>query len=338
MVELKHWVARDATEHGQIVTDSDLSSDGIFLRLETDLQFRSIATAIVQQYGYLVPKKLNPDSDSGKEHDLLLQERVRRLAQNQEQEELARAFISGGIQSPRNDAQCDPQLDRGCNASQTSASASRSPRQGSPGGAAQLSGLSSPEPNFPSLPSADPNPILRAQITKRQEIPQAGSPNFHRRVRMNPLSPSMTSGIPPENLGFRNRGSEPPVWTGLGGRKSNAGSAGDGLLAAYGMETNPAEWQFAEYQRNGRHGRFSIHTSGSPIGAAVHPRSSEVPFREPPEMIRKSTPYESIPSLYDMNVQAVPRPAAPAVWRGRLSNGREMRSRFQWICPPGRNM
>ena len=34
MVELKHWVARDATDHGQVVSDSDLTSDGIFGRLE----------------------------------------------------------------------------------------------------------------------------------------------------------------------------------------------------------------------------------------------------------------------------------------------------------------
>ena len=32
---------------------------------------------------------------------------------------------------------------------------------------------------------------------------------------------------------------------------------------------------------------------------------------EPPEMIRRHSPYESIPSLYDMYVQTVTRPAAP---------------------------
>ena len=62
MVELKHWVARDATDHGQIVSDSDLTYDAIFEWIETDIQFRSIATALVQRYGYLLPK-LNPDSD-----------------------------------------------------------------------------------------------------------------------------------------------------------------------------------------------------------------------------------------------------------------------------------
>jgi hypothetical protein len=46
-----------------------LTKDGIFERLESDIQFRSVATALVQQYRYLLPK-LNPDSDQGKEHEL----------------------------------------------------------------------------------------------------------------------------------------------------------------------------------------------------------------------------------------------------------------------------
>jgi hypothetical protein len=98
MVELKHWVARDATDHGQVVDDSDLTNEGIFGRLERDIQFRSIATALVQRYGYLLPK-LNPDSDRGKEHELLFQQRAKWLAQNQD-EELAQTRQQG-IQSPK---------------------------------------------------------------------------------------------------------------------------------------------------------------------------------------------------------------------------------------------
>ncbi len=49
MVELKHWVAKDASDHGQILSDSDLTSDAIFTRLENDVQFRSIATALVER-------------------------------------------------------------------------------------------------------------------------------------------------------------------------------------------------------------------------------------------------------------------------------------------------
>jgi polysaccharide biosynthesis/export protein len=309
MVELKHWVARDATEHGQIVTDSDLSSDGIFRRLETDLQFRSIATALLQQYGYLVPK-LNPDSDSGKEHELLLQERVRWLAQNQQQEELARAH-QRGIQSPRDDAQCDPQLDRGCNAWQTRAPASGSSRQGSRP-EQQPSGAPSPEPNFPSLPSEDPNPILRAQLTQTAEDPasrfsQLPSPGSYESAQ--PFNSINLS--PPENLGSGTAGANRLSGPILASGNSNAGSAGDGLLAAYGVGTNPASGNLPDMSGTGSAENFPFAPLGAPMGAAMHPRSSEVPFREPPGMIRKKNPYESIPSLYDMYVQAVPRPVAP---------------------------
>src|ERR1700723_3749606 len=40
MVELKRWVAKDATDHGQIVSDQDLTDDAIFDRLENDIEFR----------------------------------------------------------------------------------------------------------------------------------------------------------------------------------------------------------------------------------------------------------------------------------------------------------
>ena len=309
MVELKHWVARDATEHGQIVTDSDLTSDGIFRRLETDLQFRSIATALVQQYGYLVPK-LNPDSDSGKEHELLLQERVRHLAQNQQQEELARAH-QRGIQSPRDDAQCDPQLDRGCNASQTRAPASGNSRQGSQP-EQQPSGAPSPEPNFPSLPSEDPNPIMRAQLTQTAEDPasqfsQLPSPGSYEFAQ--PFNSINVS--PPENLGSETAGANRLSGPILASGNSNAGSASDGLLAAYGVGTNPANGNLPDMSGTGSAENFPFAPLGAPMGAAMHPRSSAAPIPEPPGMIRKQNPYESIPSLYDMYVQAVPRPVAP---------------------------
>ena len=85
MVELKRWVARDATDHGQIISDLDLTNDAIFERLETDVQFRSVATTIVQKYGFLVPR-VNPESELGKEQELLVQERTKWLAQHQEEE------------------------------------------------------------------------------------------------------------------------------------------------------------------------------------------------------------------------------------------------------------
>jgi hypothetical protein len=71
LVELKRWVAREASDNGQIVSDDDLTDNAIFDRLKTDVAFRSVATRLVQRYGYLRPS-VNPDSEIGKEQDLLL--------------------------------------------------------------------------------------------------------------------------------------------------------------------------------------------------------------------------------------------------------------------------
>ena len=81
MVELKRWVAKDATQHGQVLTETDLTDDAIFDRLVSDIEFRSVATMLVQRYGYLVPQ-LNPDSAAGKEQDMLSKERAKLTAQN----------------------------------------------------------------------------------------------------------------------------------------------------------------------------------------------------------------------------------------------------------------
>src|SRR5229473_5628956 len=45
MVEPKRWIAKDASDHGQLVADPDLADEAIFERLETDVTFRSVATA-----------------------------------------------------------------------------------------------------------------------------------------------------------------------------------------------------------------------------------------------------------------------------------------------------
>ena len=84
VVELKRWMAKDATDQGQIISESDLTEDAIFERLGTDVRFRSVATLLLQRYGYLVPK-VNPDSDLGKQQELLVQERVKWIAQEEEQ-------------------------------------------------------------------------------------------------------------------------------------------------------------------------------------------------------------------------------------------------------------
>ena len=85
LVELKRWVAQEAASNGQIVKDSDLTDQKIFARLVSDTQFRSVATRLLERYGYLVPK-LNPESDAAQERKLVLQARATQLAQEQNQQ------------------------------------------------------------------------------------------------------------------------------------------------------------------------------------------------------------------------------------------------------------
>ena len=84
LVELKRWVAQEAASNGQIIKDADLTDQKIFARLVSDTQFRSVATTLLERYGYLVPK-INPESDAGQEQKLILQARANQLAQEQNQ-------------------------------------------------------------------------------------------------------------------------------------------------------------------------------------------------------------------------------------------------------------
>src|SRR6266550_4984622 len=165
MVELKRWVAKEATDSGQVVEDSNLTDQAIFERLERDVPFRSVATRLLQRYGYLMPTP-NPDSDFAKEKELVLKERARRLVQIESQED------SEALQPHRNDrdlersATCDPRRDQDC---PQQSRAGRLQKTRSPGA------IPSPETNPQAMPeqvpSQSPSPILRAY-----GLPQATDP------------------------------------------------------------------------------------------------------------------------------------------------------------------
>jgi protein involved in polysaccharide export with SLBB domain len=86
LVELERLAEKEAIAKGQIVEDSDLTEQAIFDRLDDDAAFRATATRLVQRYGYLLPS-VNPDSEVGKEQELVLKERARRLVQIEEHED-----------------------------------------------------------------------------------------------------------------------------------------------------------------------------------------------------------------------------------------------------------
>jgi hypothetical protein len=86
LVELKYWISKDATSNGQVVDDADLTDQAVFERLGEDVVFRAVATRLLQRYGFLRPA-VNPDSELGKERELILKERARRMVQVEAQED-----------------------------------------------------------------------------------------------------------------------------------------------------------------------------------------------------------------------------------------------------------
>jgi hypothetical protein len=86
LVELKRWVAKEASDNGQVIADEDLTDTAVFERLANDVKFRSIATRLVQKYGYLLPT-VNPESEMGKQQELVIKQRAKRLEQAEALEE-----------------------------------------------------------------------------------------------------------------------------------------------------------------------------------------------------------------------------------------------------------
>src|SRR5216683_3557010 len=276
MVELKRRVAKDATDHGQIVSDADLTNGAIFDRLEMDVQFRSLATALVQSYGYLLPK-LNPDSEAGKERALLIQERTKWLAQRQE-EELAQAR-QRAVRNPQDTGSCDSQLDADCNVSQTRQPV-KEPQQGAP-----PSGIAPGAPSPSNSPAVGEDTMMHAQLMQSGRDLTGPASQIPIPASFNAVSVNVSDSLAAQSGGL-----------GAGGASrvfSPAASYGieeanDGLLSAYGNGQSPVVSAAPSVRRG--------------PSAALH---------EAEEMIRKPNPYESIPSFYDMYVQAVTRPATP---------------------------
>jgi|HubBroStandDraft_6_1064221.scaffolds.fasta_scaffold06599_2 protein involved in polysaccharide export with SLBB domain len=113
MVELKRWIAKEASDNGQVVSEEELTDNAVFDRLTSDVVFRSVATRLVQRYGYLRPN-FNPDSELGKEQELLIKERVRRLVQIEAQEDAESIKPQKTETSEARTAPCDLNTNTDC--------------------------------------------------------------------------------------------------------------------------------------------------------------------------------------------------------------------------------
>jgi polysaccharide export outer membrane protein len=335
MVELKRWVAKDATDHGQVIAETDLTNDAIFDRLETDVQFRSVATLLLQKYGYLVPQ-LNPNSEAAHDHELLVKERIKRLEETQP-EELTKQRRNGA-QNLQNAEDCDPQFEGDCNASQNPRSQSQRPGQAAPPEtppSGNYPGNLNPNQNSPSLPSGNGNPLELAQFIQSEG--QYADPN--------------SSLVP----GWGNASTQST--DGLGGLASQAGASRmDGQTGGF-PQANSANRSAADGGGTFRLPQDDL--SALPIGASqttrldVNPSGVNSPSRmvpteraipgrknetlvSPVEMVHTPNPYNDIPSLYDMYMQAAPHPATPRRFGAEVfENGTRDSQLFPMDLPAG---
>src|SRR5438309_3173390 len=113
LVELKRWVAKEATDNGQIIDDQSLTDQAVFDRLDKDQGFRSVATRLLQRYGYLTPTP-NPESELAKQQDLILKERVKRFVALEAEEDSQLLHPEKKAEQTERTAICDLQKDGTC--------------------------------------------------------------------------------------------------------------------------------------------------------------------------------------------------------------------------------
>jgi protein involved in polysaccharide export with SLBB domain len=278
LVELKRWVAKEATDSGQVVEDSSLTDQAIFERLDQDVAFRSIATRLLQRYGYLLPTP-NPDSDFAKENELVLKERARRLVQIEAQED------SDAFKPQRNDrdlertATCDPRREDDCpqQSPPVRRQNTRAPR-----------GMTSPESNPQAVPeqppSQSPSRVLRAD-----GLPQASDPLDGPDVNsMTPRLDLASSPLKRESIPF-----------------DSSQALGRGAMdgSPLGRDERPLP------NAPGRDdGGGSSNKNGMERSSRSRPTSERNNGNEedllPVRMVHRANPYSDIPSLFDMYVQA----------------------------------
>lgn len=274
LVELKRWVAKEAADSGQVVEDSSLSDTAIFDRLDHDVAFRSIATRLLQRYGYLVPAT-NPDSSLGKEEELVLKERARRLVQVEAQED-SDSLLPGsnsGEQLERT-ANCNsPEPDEGCERT--------APRRRTPARPIENEGPSPQVPDtIPPVPTDLPR-SLKADYLNENSVQAEFAIDAERALTPASLkspedSLSLSQSLPRVSQDVPRNFSD---------RMSSPDRKNENTIQASISNTDTSRLSRRPVQER----------------RIVVPAEEDV---NPVKMVRPANPYADIPSLYDMYVQA----------------------------------
>jgi protein involved in polysaccharide export with SLBB domain len=275
LVELKRWVAKEATDNGQVVDDSNLTDQAIFERLEQDIVFRSVATRLLQRYGYLLPTS-NPDSDIAKEKELVLKERARRLVQIESQEDSESLRPQGGNGDLERTATCDPRVDQDQDCPQPLPSQRRQRTRVPADSSSPLTNpLGVPEQlqqqqNSPRIMQADGLP------QSADPMDSAGSPSGYQ-LTSNPVKPNANP---------------------FDGIQSLGSGAIDGLPLGQNLPSFNGEHRTAGDMDASKNEKQQLRRTRTYGGREI---AEDV---TPVKMSHRANPYADIPSLYDMYVQA----------------------------------
>ncbi|MGH9573827.1 MAG: SLBB domain-containing protein [Candidatus Acidiferrales bacterium] len=297
MVEVKRWVAKNASDHGQIITTADLSESAIYERLENDAEFRSAVTLILQGYGYLLPQ-VEPGSPAAKEQDLLVQERVKWIQQAEEQQRMR------NMQQFQAAGDCANQANGKCSSS--------SPSQAPGPAKAQLPIARAPEqedtPQIPSGPAIQQllqNPsLLQAALT---QLDGAGG-------GLSALG--LSSGNQLLKTAFNGGGTSlsNPLLSSLGADQISdllSGLSAGGASGSYSPDDSGILGMASSVPL--LDSISPAHPSGTPVVAGTQSNAGlqGSAGESLHKMVRISSPYSDVPSLYDMYLQAAPPSAEP---------------------------
>jgi polysaccharide biosynthesis/export protein len=338
MVEIKRWIAKDATDHGQIITEADLSEDVIFDRMEIDVTFRSVVTEIVQKYGYLLPI-VNPESPMAKEQELLIQERVKWIT---EEEAADREKLKAAQEKAEQQQNCDPRASN-CGTQNAATPYAQPLPQGQqpgimnqypeeePGIEPQINAPSIVPyaPQLPTVPGGNGTDLLRTNGSENglgygagQEA-QAGNgggglPGFGQ-------DEDNEGGGPQRSYSSRMQAQGQNSFDEFGDLSLNSDFAGDrsgqgmfGDANAYGNTSDYGDGGYypysspydpygnASYGERNRTGTYDLSLNNAIL--RENARRARQPLTPNQRLVRRSNPYEQIPSLYDMYLQAAARP------------------------------
>lgn len=304
MVELKRWIAREASDNGQVVAEEDLTDAAVFERLTNDVKFRSVATRLVQRYGYLRPS-VNPESDLGKQQELVLKERARKLVQIEGQEDQAGLQVQTTRQRNRASSPCQSTSYEDSNLNDPECSdllnGPSKVDQNGPGTNFPRNDQQQLSPREQEAPPNSNAPILRAQSNASGNLTGGLSDNSSSFDALQDLPIFSGSRTGAESLVAT---SLTPDQLEMAAMYSNRANNPSGT----GLPNLDTTQDLAPRSRNSSDRSDSLETiSNYPLARA--PRNRVLP--PPPETLHRPTPYADIPSLYDLYVQAPSRNGTP---------------------------